>query len=203
MGSTVQANLHSLKEPFRRWCLAHAKTQSTAIRELVEAALRAERRLSAALYPQAREMAVLAAVRAVAARSPLRRCNLHLTEDEFDRLQAQAQAAGMRPAHYVAAVLLSVEAGRTAIAGKDALAALVESNYQLAWIGRSLSRLAHRGLACEVPEGGEEDLAQFRTALDELRRHLLRAASVLADVQITRKRRTVKRRRSRSPLALR
>ena len=118
-------------------------------------------------------------------RSALVRAELRLSLAERQQLQRQASGAGVSLSRYVAALLLAVDAGRTCIAGKDAIASLVQSNYQIAWLGRNLQAIARALEACP----GQDrlvDARQLQDAAKQLTAHLARAGAVLAHVEATR-----------------
>jgi hypothetical protein len=92
----------------------------------------------------------------------------------------------MSAARYVSTLLAAVEEGRAQIAGKDAVEALAQSNYQLSWLGRNMRELL-RKLDTSVPQqGGQADALRLQEAIALLNAHLLRAAAVLADIETTR-----------------
>jgi hypothetical protein len=63
---------------------------------------------------------------------------------------------------------------------------LLESNDELVWIGRRLQQLSRVSAASAEIETTEQPGQQLREVIEQLRQHLVRAATVLADVQSTR-----------------
>ena len=118
-------------------------------------------------------------------RTAFSRTVLRLSLAERQQLQRQASGAGVTVSRYVAGLLLAVDAGRTSIAGKDAIASLVQSNYQLAWLGRNLQTIA-RGLEACSAQDRWVDVRQLQDATKQLTAHLARAGTVLAHVEATR-----------------
>ncbi len=113
---------------------------------------------------------------------------LHVMLREADsfRLRRQCAQAGMPATRYVSTLLADVEAGRTQIAGKDAVEALAQSNYQLSWIGRNLRELLRKLDACAGPQKQTADALGLQEVIGSLKAHLLRASTVLADIETTR-----------------
>jgi hypothetical protein len=185
MGRNFRVDLRMLGEPFDRWCAARGKTRSAAARALVAAALEAEREPMTHSALRANVHAALRGERGNDSTPRRRRFDLRLNDDGLRRLREQSAAAGMPSAHYVAALLNTVESGYVSIAGKDAVKALIESNHQLAWMGRRLSEAAQQ---CHSPAAGrlEQEGEQMQELVAHLRRHLASAAAVLADVEATR-----------------
>lgn len=113
--------------------------------------------------------------------------NVHLDDaDACALLRRQCAQAGMPAARYVATLLVAVEEGRTQIAGKDAVEALAQSNYQLSWLGRNLRELLRKLGAAAPQQGGDADTLSLREAIALLNAHLLRASAVLKDIETTR-----------------
>lgn len=177
----LAVQLLHLAEPFDRWCAQAGKKRSAVVRALVanaigEPLVGTTAQMAVATKSTAREQAPVARYW---------RSQVRLSEEEKVALQRQAEAAGLSASRYVATLLMVVNEGRMAIAGKVAVKALTESNHHLAGIGRSLhlaARLLHR-----APEhGAESDVDGVQEAIDLLRQHLVRAAAVLADVERTR-----------------
>jgi len=116
-----------------------------------------------------------------------RKTNVHLGDaDACALLRRQCAQAGMPAARYVATLLVAVEEGRTQIAGKDAVEALAQSNYQLSWLGRNLRELVRKLGAMAPQHGGEADTLSLQEAIARLNAHLLRASAVLKDIETTR-----------------
>lgn len=92
----------------------------------------------------------------------------------------------MSAPRYVSTLLATVEEGRTQIAGKDAVEALAQSNYQLSWLGRNLQELLRRLQATSPQLGDEADILSVQEATGLLKAHLLRASAVLSDIEATR-----------------
>ncbi len=199
MGRHFCVDLRVLGEPFDRWCAARGKSRSAAARELVAAALEADREPTAHPALRANVRAALRGVRGNDCTPRRRRINLSLGDDDLRRLREQSAAAGMPSAHYVAALLHTVEAGYFSIAGKDAVKALMESNHQLAWIGRRLSEAVQQ---CRSAAAGglEQEGEKMHELTAHLRRHLASAAAVLADVEGTRCRKGPRRWRVARPI---
>lgn len=117
----------------------------------------------------------------------LRGANVRLREADACTLRRQCRQAGMSAAHYVSTLLVAVEEGRTQIAGKDAVAALAQSNYQLSWLGRNLRELLRKFEAPGLQQGSEANaLSLLRDTIGPLTAHLSLASAVLADIQTTR-----------------
>jgi len=130
-----------------------------------------------------------------------RKANVYLGDaDACALLRRQCAQAGMPAARYVATLLVAVEEGRTQIAGKAAVEALAQSNYQLSWLGRNLRELLRKLEATVPQQGGEADTLSLREAIALLNAHLLRASAVLKDIETTRcTRRPVASHATRSP----
>ena len=112
--------------------------------------------------------------------------NVHLRDADACRLRRQCAQTGLSGPGYVSTLLAAVEDGRTQIAGKDAVEALAQSNYQLSWLGRNLRELL-RKLEAYAPQQDLGDLSlNLKEAIGSLKAHLLRASVVLADIETTR-----------------
>jgi hypothetical protein len=199
MTRPVETQLRARREPFQERRPARAKSPSTALRKQVAAALGGEPDIPSPGTAQVREAFAPGRKLSATDMAQKRCCGLRLSLEEIRRLRAQSTAAGMWPSHYVAALLLSVEAGRTTIAGKDALRALIESNDELVWIGRRLNQLAQQSTRCAGAPMPEPENHKLLEAIEQLHRHLEKAASVLTHVEITRRRHASERRRSWYP----
>jgi len=112
--------------------------------------------------------------------------SVRLCDTDACNLRRQCAQTGMSAARYVSTLLAAVEEGRAQIAGKDAVEALAQSNYQLSWLGRNMRELL-RKLDTSVPQrGGEVDALRLQEVIGLLNAHLLRASAVLADIETTR-----------------
>jgi hypothetical protein len=185
MARTFTVDLLSLGESFERWCTAHNKTRSRAIRELVALALGQEEKGAFSLRPDTRPDTAPPASEPGMETRQERRFTLRLGEDDLKYLRKQSAAAGMPACRYLAALISTAEAGGAAIASEEALVALMQSNQQLAWIGRLLSDATRRG-SPSVGNSVNLETDEIREAVGFLRKHLANAARVLAEVQSTR-----------------
>lgn len=118
--------------------------------------------------------------------SHVRGTSVRLREADACALRSQCARAGMSAPRYVSTLLATVEEGRTQIAGKDAVEALAQSNYQLSWLGRNLQELLRRLQATSPQLGDEADILSVQEATGLLKAHLLRASAVLSDIEATR-----------------
>lgn len=188
MPRTFTVDLLALSEPFLEWCCARGKTRSAALRELVAAALVQAEKGAFSLTPDTRPSNSPLANTRVKEPQRERRFTLRLCDDDLKCLRRQSAAAGMPASRYLAALISTVESGGASIAGKDAVAALMQSNQQLAWIGRLLTNATRRSNGAPAnPVILESD--EMREALGLLRKHLTNAARVLAEVESSRCRR--------------
>lgn len=182
MRRRCSVDLLGLADPFDRWCASQGKRRALALRELIAAAV-AKPLATAPVEPMgASERPVL---EPAGARPP--RCiSLRLEQREIESLREQSAAAGLPAARYLGNLLAVVENGRIAIAGKDAVEALGQSNYELAWLGRKLRHIARALEASPQPGDGSVQGAALQEAICALQEHLVRAATVLADIENTR-----------------
>jgi len=114
------------------------------------------------------------------------RATVNLRDTDAFALRRQCAQTGMSAARYVSTLLAAVEEGRAQIAGKDAVEALAQSNYQLSWLGRNMRELLRKFEASVPQQGGEADTLRLQEAIGLLKAHLLRASAVLADIETTR-----------------
>jgi len=113
------------------------------------------------------------------------RFTLRLNDEERDRLRKQSAAAGLPAARYLACLLNTAVEGHTLVAGNDAVQALMESNHQLAWIGRSLDVAVREG-SWTLETGANTRSENLGELLGDLRQHLACAAAVLTLVENSR-----------------
>jgi len=184
MARTFTVDLLTMGESFERWCRARNKTRSQAIRELVGKVLAAE-------YDAVPNDAAMDTFRPVHEiwdnmdASNYWRFTLRLNNEDRDRLRRQSEAAGLPAARYLACLLNAVGEGGAVVAGSDAVQALMESNHQLAWIGRSLDEAARQSARVRERDANLES-DELRKMLGDLRQHLASAAAVLTLVEDTR-----------------
>ena len=185
MARTFTVDLLTMGESFERWCTARNKTRSQAIRELVGKVLAAEHD---AIFGNTAAMDSVEPVQELWEHkdAPNRWCfTLRLTDEERDRLRKQSAATGLPAARYLACLLSAAETGRTVVAGNDAVQALMESNHQLAWIGRSLNESARQGAGVRERDANSQS-EELHEVLGDLRQHLACAAAVLTLVENSR-----------------
>lgn len=208
MAQSVSFHMLTLGEPFDQWCAAHGRSRAAALRMLVAEFLASQRcaQESAAPEPQGSAMPAQPRIRGQSRVRPRVQANkdapaavkvhLRVDVDEAKRLHAQAKAAGLSVSGFVMALLNAAEAGQTAVAGKEAVRALIESNDEMARIGRLLIELEQRcrSGAAGGANGSWEDVGpQLVEAIGPLRSHLQRAAAVLLAVEQARLRPSLQR----------
>ena len=103
---------------------------------------------------------------------------LRLTKSQHEFLRERAVAAGISCSRYIVAALTARDSDYRAIAGKDAVQALIRSNDLLAEIALKLS--ARRS----GQTSSEAELV--REIQGTLREHLARAAAIVSQVELTR-----------------
>jgi len=185
MARTFTVDLLTLGESFERWCTGRNKTRSQALRELVGKVLAAE---YDAAPNDADAMDSFRPVHEIWENkdsSNRWRFTLRLTDEERDRLRKQSATAGISATRYLACLLNAAETGRTVVAGNDAVQALMESNHQLAWIGRSLHETARQSAGVRDRDANSQR-EELHEVLGDLRRQLANAAAVLTLVENSR-----------------
>ena len=178
MPKTTSLDLRELTEPFNAWCAKRRVSRSLAIRQLVMAALGVEPQLSC--LPPAEAAPPVNDWDGVAPNEeePAHRFTLRLTRTQHDSLRARAAEAGISCSRYLVAALTARASDPCAIAGKDAVRALVRSNDLLAQTVLKLSAWCLRAASSDA------DLVKELQAL--LREHLARAATIVSQVERTR-----------------
>jgi len=185
MARTFTIDLLTMGESFERWCTARNKTRSQAIRELVGKVLAAE---YDAVQCDTAAVGSLEDVQEMWEHKDASnrwRFTLRLNHEERDRLRKQSAAAGLPAARYLACLLNTAVEGHTLVAGNDAVQALMESNHQLAWIGRSLTETARQSAGVRERDANSES-EELYEVLADLRQHLASAAAVLTLVENSR-----------------
>jgi len=177
-GSYLHVDLSGWAQPFERWCSDRGKKRSVALRELIAQAV-------GGVPDSANVQAAAPLPRSQVGGARPQHIHVRLNGADCETLRRQAAAAGLPAAHYLATVLRAVQEGRTSIAGKDAVEALAQSNYQLSWLGRNLKALA-RKLDGMPGQASPPDWEELRELIAQLHQHLARAALVLADIESTR-----------------
>jgi len=185
MARTLTVDLLTMGESFERWCIAHNRTRSQAIRELVAGALGQEEKGAFNLTSDTRPDTASSGSRHGKEPRQERRFTLRLCENDLKYLRKQSAAAGMPGSGYLRALVAAAEAEGASIASEAAVVALTQSNQQLAWIGRLLSDATKHG---SQSAGNSVNLEtdEIREAVGLLRKHLASAARVLAEVESTR-----------------
>jgi len=188
MSKTTTVDLRELTEPFDDWCARHGISRSRAVRQLVATVVGGAGQSS--LLP-AEDAGTMPPEPPCAPRTdldPPYRFTLRLNGSERQRLKTRARETGMSCGQYLIAALSACEAEAHAIAGKDAVLVLLESNDLLAQALRTLR--VERGRSARVggvlASRGEDPHA----LIDVLRKHLAHASAVLSAIEATRVRST-------------
>ena len=185
MTKTTTVDLRELTEPFDAWCVQRGISRSLAMRQLVALAVGYDRQLSMFSAPRsAMVSSKWESVRRVDSDPPYR-FTLRLTPIQRDHLRARAAQAGISCSRYALAAITARDSDTHAIAGQDAVRALLQSNDLLAQAVRNLGAgRGHREVAATCAPGGHKNPSA--DLLDVLREHLLHAAAVLSDIELTR-----------------
>ena len=184
MARTFTVDLLRYAEPFETWCAARGVTRSDAMRQLVAMAMGIDRQTT--MLSDTDQLTVAGHANSHGDSGVGRPCSLTLTLTHAQRghLREQAAKAGMAVSWYVLAAVTARDSDAGAVAGKDAVQALIRSNVLLA-------QALFRGNGSGRSESQEKSFVRASTKaptvlIKQLQDHLSHAAKVLADVELTR-----------------
>lgn len=178
MPRTTTVDLLDLTEAFNAWCAQRQVSRSFAMRQLVAAAIGSDPQLSWLAPP---DLGPIAGDWNGADRdhkSRPYRLTLRLTQEQRNHLRLRAKAAGISCSRYILAALTARDSDTQAIAGNDAVQALVQSNDRLAMVALKLTNWRHGG--------GSSDTAIVRDVQAVVHEHLACAAPIVSLVEVTR-----------------
>ncbi|QCB45131.1 hypothetical protein [Hydrogenophaga sp. PAMC20947] len=157
--------------------VARAQAQRVSVSVLVRRAVAREFGLEESFSPQALE-----AARDSAPADAIVKLSIRVTTAEAERLAAGARLAGLSRGAYLAGLIAGIPALTSGVSRPEQLATLTASNAELSTLSRNIHHLTHllrRGDV--VPALAYRDM--LNTLDGDVRRHLVLAAGVLADLR--------------------
>jgi mobilization protein MobC len=133
----LKIDLLGLRGPLQVWCNQRGLTPSVAVRLMIAKATEA----TPTTWPPGNETPV--SHTPIAGTVASRRLTLRLAHSDAKELMRQAQRAQLSVTRYLTSLVRFHADSAQELGGRALVAAVTESNYQLAAIGRNINQIAH------------------------------------------------------------